>query len=258
MKRIAIMMLALLLVCPAAAAADWPEGLGPGQPYQGSPEVNLAEKLGYMVFAPDAGIPASNACQQLQVYLPREDVQPGEGVFTLYTAAGEEVWRAAMNDPEAVTRRDLREDELTGLMWGGGTCFEIRLPRTLELGETYFVNLTRGCIVTDGGVDNAQIGGTDAWRFTLEGDFGVSGMAYRRAGQDVLTPESGDEIRFDLTLGGEAVIASIYQSGDTADFPLTTFTESGTVTGAVTAENPVWGVLFLDAQGGVVRKIEFH
>lgn len=264
MKRIiAWMLIALLLFAGTAQASEWPEGTGPSKPYDNVPELDLNETMGYMMFHPSAELPVETACQRLYIYLPREDVHAGEGtLFLCKDGARNELWRTAMNG-ETVTQRALNEAELSGLMWGGGTCFEILLPRSLELGQTYYVNLERGCIVTDAGVENPQIGSADAWRFTLEGEYGVSGMEYRRAKanggyeEGLLAPEPGDEIRFDLTLGGDATTAVIYAYGDTVDFLTVMTSASGEITGTVTAEHPSWGVLFLDAEGTELNHVTF-
>ena len=168
-----------------------------------------------------------------------------------------------MNNTDVVTVRPITEAELIGLLWGGGTCFEILLPETLVLGQSYFVNMEEGCIVSDDGVNSPTIGGTDSWKFTLEGDYGISAMQYRRPQgngyeEGVLNPEEGDEIRFDLTLGGEVAMAVIYRGNESVDFEETFYGQSGEVIGKVTGENPIWGVLYLDDQGEQVDRFEFR
>lgn len=263
MKRIIAWTLAmLLLVTGTAMAAEWEEGLSPNKPYTDVPEIDLETRVGYMMFYPQEKTPVENACQRLYIYLPREDVTAGEGTLHLFTKEDGEVWSVAMNNTEAITQRIINEAELTGLLWGGGTCFEVLLPRSLELGKTYYANMTRGCIVADNGVESPQLGGT-AWSFAVAGNYGVSGMEYRRALADgryeeqVLSPEVGDEIRFDLVLGGDAAVAAIYKYHDSVDFVTTTFTESCEVVGKVTSENLVWGVMFLDADGNELNRVEF-
>ena len=263
MKRWIALTLALLLFTGTAGAAEWIDGTSPGKPYQGMPEIDLNERMGYMVFYPGKDIPVANACQRLYIYLPREDVQAGDGILYVFTEEDGEIWSTPMTSAEAVTRRPMTEAELDGLLWGGGLCFEILLPRTLDLGQTYYVNITRGGLVTDGGLENPQIGGSDAWRFTLEGDYGVSGMEYRRPLADgsfmeaLPDPQVGDEIRFTLTLGGDAARAVLYGRSGSVDFLTTMLTESGEVTGTVTSANPTWGVQFLDAQGNELNRVDF-
>ena len=258
MKRVAIWMLILLLACAGVAqAAEWPEGLGPSKPYLNMPELDLSEQLGYMMFYPDVKMSVETVCQRLYIYLPREDVKAASGTFYLLTEEDGEVWRTTLNGA-AVTQREITEDELDGLLWGGGTCFEIQLPRSLELGKTYFVNMERSCIVSTGGAQNVQIGGKDSWRFTVDGDYGVSGMAYLRRQEPVLQPKAGDSISFTIVLGGDAKSAAVYQYDDSVDFLTTSFTTTCEVTGNVDSDAPHWGVIFLDAEGNILKKVEFQ
>ena len=271
MKKAIALVLALLM-CAGVAQAEWAEGTGPSQPYTGVPEVNLDEEMGYMMFYPidkaDLGVRmrVETACQRLYVYLPREDVKAADATFHLCSEAVKKgaIWSTKMSNTDAVRQRDLTEDEKIGLLWGGGTCFEILLPETLELGQTYFINMERGCIVSDSGVESPEVGGTDAWRFTLEGDYGVSRMSYRRAldngkyEEQLVNPQAGDEIRFDLVLGGDAAAAVVNRfSDESVEFETTYFVESGEIVGLVTKENPQWFVMFLDAQGNELSRVEF-
>lgn len=247
MKRIVALTLTMLLLCAATAqAAQWRDGLSPSQPYSGVPEVDLSEQMGYMMLYPNEMAPAAHGCQKLFIYLPREDVKAGDGVFYLYTEKGTEVFRASMNDTAVVMQRAATEAELEGLLWGSGTCFEIVLPRTLDLGGAYFANMERGGIVTQDGIDSPEIGGKDAWAFAVEGDYGVSAMEY-----------ADGEVSFELMLGGEAAQALLY-GDDSVFFAQTLQNENGTVTGRVNSDTPHWGVLFLDEQGNELNRIEFR
>lgn len=260
MKRILVLALAAMLLFAGMAQADWGEGKGPSKPYDGVPEVNLEEQMGYMMFYPNASMEAQSACQKLFIYLPREDLKVGDGTFYLANEQDGQIFSCKMNETDHVTQRPITESELNGLLWGGGTCFEIQLPVTLELGKSYFVNMTRNCILTeDGKIDNPEVGGTDAWAFTLSGEHGVSKMEYLRGeeGTNVVRPAAGDKIRFDLEIGGDATMAVIYGYGDTVDFVTTMFTESTEVIGEVMAADPAWGVMFLDANGEEVARVEF-
>lgn len=263
MKRIAALLLAALLLCVGAAQAEWQEGTSPAKPYDTVPEVNLDEQMGYIMVFPKPGNAIQYACQRLYIYLPREDVKAGSGTFYLLNEEDGLIWSTGMNDTDAITQRSINAAELVGLMWGGGTCFEIKLPKTLELGKPYFVNMESGCIVTENGVANVQIGGTDSWAITVEGDFGVSSMEYRRAKgygtyeEQLLNPQPGDEIRFDLVMGGDAVLASIYDLNGSVEFEQTTFTSSCEVIGEVVLEDLSWGVVFLDGENNVLSRVEF-
>ena len=260
-----LLMALLLMLTGMAQAAEWRDGTAPGKPYEGVPEVNLSENIGYFMFDPNEAMSAEHFCRRLYIYTPREDVVASNGTFYLCSEAKKDgaVWSTAMNNTDVVTVRPINEAERTGLIWGGGTCFEILLPETLTLGENYFVNMEEGCIVSGDGMKSPAVGGMDSWAFKVEGDYGVSAMQYRRpqgSGYEkgVLNPRSGDEVRFDLVLGGAAETAVIYRRNESVEFDETTYNQSGEVTGSVTGENPVWGVLFMDAQGNEVDRIEFR
>ena len=123
--------------------------------------------------------------------------------------------------------------------------------------------MTSDCILTTDGKEMPQVGGTDKWAFKLEGDFGVSGMEYRRAKDDgtyeeqILKPQVGDEIRFDLVLAGDATPAVVYGYNDSVDFIQQTYTESCEVIGSVIGDTIGWGVMFLDAEGNQIDIVEF-
>ena len=228
MKRIAAWILIALMLCASVAqAAGWEVGTSPSQPYPGVPAIDLDEKLGYMMFYPKEGMTVENACQRLYIYLPREDVHAGEGELTLRSSQDGEVWSTPMNDTAVVTQRAINDAELDGLLWGGGTCFEIVLPRTLELGKSYSVDLALGSIVTEHGKDSDAIS-NGVWAFTVVGDYGVSGMSYRRA-----------------------------LDNGSVDFITQTYDASGEIVGEVTADSPAWSVVFLGADGAEINRVNF-
>ncbi len=326
---------ALALACAGAAGAEengWREGLSAAKPYEGVPEVDLSEKLGYIVYSPMNSQEAKNSCQRLFIYLPRKDVKAGDGLVRLYSEEDEPLWESAMSNEEAIEQRDMTSAELNSLLWGDGTCFVMRLPKSLELGKTYYINMEEGCIQTaDGKLSNPEMDGKYAWRFAVVGDYGVNSMEYRRpiptltpeptpeptatpeptdtpeptatpqqsgtpdpamtqapsatpevdpeleallALANGITPEptatpeieyetrqrpeAGDEIHFELVIGGEAAEAVLYGYNGTVDFPLVTFHESGEVFGKVLKEDPAWGVMFLDDQGNELNRAEFR
>lgn len=263
MKKVCALILALMLCAGIAQAEGWQGDLSPARPYTGLPEVNQSENFGYMMFYPNEVMSAANGCARLFLYVPREDVKIGSGTFYLYTEEDGEVLQFAVENEGAVIQREIDSVELDAMLWGGGTCFEFVLPRSLELGKTYFANMTRGCLVTEDGVDSPELGGADAWRFDVTGAYGVSGMEYRHPFIDgsyeegVQSPKAGDEIRFDLVLGGDAVTAVVYGYDASVDFKETTIESEGEVVGRVNAENPQWGVVFLDAQGNAIGQVEF-
>ena len=245
MKRIITFILLFTLCLGTALASEWQEGLGPGKPYRAVPEVDLSERLGYMVFYPSQALPAKNMCRTLSIYLPREDVRIGHGTIDLYAADKKNpVLRIAMNDADI---RPMNAAELAALQWGSGTCCEIHLPRSLELGKAYYVQMSQGCFVTESGLSSPAITQRSAWSFTLSGEYGVGGI----------TDSPANEISFDLVLGGEAASAALYSRDASVDFPRVFFDQSSHVTGHVTGDHPAWGVIFFDAEGQTIDQFEF-
>ena len=79
MKKIIALILVMLLCAAPAMAAEWLEGRSPEQPYIGAAAANLEEQIGYMMFYPNEEMQLQGGGRTLYVYLPREDVQAGEG-----------------------------------------------------------------------------------------------------------------------------------------------------------------------------------
>ena len=263
MKKILVLMLAMLIMSSGMAyAAEWQNGLSPSQPYEGLPAVDLETEFGYQMVLPRGELGAEMACDKLYIFLPRDDVKAGSGKIYLCNEKSGVIWSAAMNESESVEQKAMTEFQLESLLWGSGTCFEITLPKSLELGKTYFVNMELGCIVTENGIESPEVGGTDSWAFEVEGEYGVNQKEYRRPKGDgsyeegIVKPKAGDELRFDLVLSEETVVAMLY-GDDTVSFEETIFEESGEIIGTVEAENPIWGVIFLDEEGNVLNQIQF-
>lgn len=260
MKKLIAMVLVLMLAMATASAAEWNEGLGPNRPYENNPAVDFEQNIGYMICHPNSAMSVAGT-KTLFIYLPREDVQAGSGKLTLRSADLGEEYSVNLNDATAVVQRAAMEDELAGLMWGSGTCFEIRLPVSLRIGTTYYVDLERDSIVDQARpIGNATINSNEGvnWYFATVADYGVSAMEYRRPTDEegvyenqILAPQAGDEVRFDLVLGGAAKSATIViptDGKDSVTFKQVTFTESCEVLGDVTGTDPIWDVIFWDTE----------
>ena len=259
MRKCLILFLICLMCVPAASAAQWREGLSAARPYEWVEEVDLNAKMGYDVMYPGAQLPAERFCDVLEIYLPREDVVPAEGVLSLYDENGK-VDDIRFDDPNAVEIRPLEEAELEGLMWGGGVCVEIHLPESLRLGGEYYVLMDEACFTAaNGKAKNPAITATNAWQPRLTGDFGVGALKYLNAdGEKVEWPEVGDAISLELVLGGEAASAVVYSDRDSVFFDPVEYTESGVIAGKVTGEQGEWGVVFLNDSGTVVDVVALH
>lgn len=256
MKKLIAMLMVLLMITAVASADGWEEGLGPTKPYENLPEVDFSKQLGYIMFHPNSSMSVAGA-NTLFIYLPRDDVQVGSGKhLTLRSADQGEEFRVVMDDTTYVTQRPMYDVELMSLMWGGGTCIEIKLPVSLRVGATYYVDLEENSIVDveqDIGSQAFRSGEQDGWYFTTFADFGVNALEYRRAdGEDsyeggILNPQAGDEVCFELILGGDAVSATVFAYGDIT-FEEIHFTEGCEIIGTVTGSNPDWEVVFWDTE----------
>ena len=264
MKKLVAICLILMLCVASAYAAEWPEGLSPAKPGADLREVDLETGIGYMIFYPNT-VTHVNGGRKLFIYLPREDVAAGSGKLHVRTADQGEEWSVAMNDTEYVYVRPMYEQEMVNMKWGSGTCFEISLPTSLRLNTTYYIDMDTRCIEAGEKITNdARKGDTQVgWSFTT-GDIGVSEMSYRRqkangSYENVLHPAVGDEVRFDIVMNDDVAMAVISNENESAtvDFEVYNFTESCEVIGTVTGEDPLWIVLFLDANNDIITWIEF-
>lgn len=255
MKKLIALILACLICLTTAYAAEWREGLSPEKPSTHMEKVDFKETLGYFVMWPTAKFPALRFCDVLEIYLPRDDIQLGEGTITLCDDDGEV---AVMDcaDPAQVELRPLEEIELSDHMWGCGCCLEVHLPVSLEFDKSYYVLMDEG-VLTDPVNGTKSLPLTDArqWNPLLQDEFGIGGLTYRTAaaegeeGEITAVPEVGGTIQFNLKLGGNAKEAVIFTENDSVYFEPFQFTESGVVTGTVTDADVGWGIIFLDEEG---------
>ena len=257
MKRslIALILAAAVFGASPASAAEWKDGRSPAQPYAGVPEVDLSQTMGYIMLYPRAKMPVEHFCDVLEIYLPREDVERGEGTLRLYDESGE-ILSVEFEDEEQVGIRKLSEDELNGLMWGSGVCIDVYLPVSLTIGKDYYVTMDEGCFTAaDGAVVSLGYTGKEVWVPVVVGDFGINALAYYDTGEEepaeseavpvpvtqpaadgeekaepeevngevTLAPEKGDKVRFDLLMGGDADVAVLYSENGSVLFPERSF-----------------------------------
>lgn len=268
MKRLIALLVICMLCLTTAYAAEWKEGLSPAKPYSGVPEVDLNDTMGYIMLYPRTKMPAPMYCDVLQIYLPREDIELGEGALTLYDEDGE-VEKIPFNS-DAVEVLKLNEEELEGLMWGSGVCIEIHLTQSLRFDRDYHVLMEESCFTAaEGAVKSIPITNPEAWTPVVNGDFGVSGMFYSApveveegqtapegaVGEIKRLPEPGDVITFDLVMGGSAKKAIVYSDNGSADFEFPEYMESCTISGVITNSPLSWGVAFIDASGELLDAV---
>ena len=243
MKKVIALILALLMFSAPALAAEWSEGCGPAKPYSRVPEVDLTKTIGYMMYFPTDKMPEDLFCDLLKIYLPREDVEIGKGRVRVNSAKGTTL-TVDIQDERFVTLRPMNEEELTGLIWGGGVCFEIRLPISLTLGESYYVNFDEGVIrATGNGIPNSAVKEKDRWVINMSGDYGVSDLYYSvvdgvpgegkgvRVVEERVPASEANAVTFKVVLGGDAKRAYMYLPNRSIEFDSLWIEETGTVTG---------------------------
>lgn len=264
MKKFFAICLALMLLCASASAASWPEGLSPQKPYTGSPEVDFNETIGYMMLLPVNGETCRPGTMTLKIFVPREDVQAGEGVLYLHSEEDDLVAEIAIN-AETMIARPMTEDELAAMLWGSGTLFEITMEKPLEANRHYIVQMSEGCIVSpDYDAVSPAIAGKDVWTFNTVTNNYVDGLSFVRIvdGKETAVKaedaQVGDTAKFTVSMDENVVSAAIYcDSG--ALSTTTSYMEEGTeaavyfpASGTVT-----WGVIFFNAEGEVIDNVAF-
>ena len=230
MKRLTALVVACaLLLCGAASAAQWGEGLGPSKPYSYSKEVNLDKSFGYIILYPREKLPADGFCNKLLMYFPREDVYAGEGKLTLYENVEGvkdpvEVCSVDMGDPRNVNIRPMTEDEMTTIIWGSGVCAEIHLPKSLEFADgphSYFVFMDEGCLTAgkDHNIRSPRISRPEAWNPAISqtSTYGISGFRYVDCEPEATEEEALEALFAELAAAQDA--ADSEESGDAAAEP---------------------------------------
>ena len=149
MKKLVAILLACMLCLAAAHAAEWADGLSPAKPHPLKDEVNLDETMGYIMLFPNAKLPVERFCDVLEIYLPREDLERGEGSLKLCDESGE-LLSISFADEARVELRPLEDAELPRY-WGGGTCVEVHLPVSLRFDAKYYVLMDEGCFTASEG-----------------------------------------------------------------------------------------------------------
>ena len=291
MKRLFALALVCLLCVSSAYAAEWEEGLGPEQPLPGVRRLDLTREMGYQYLYPKPGLEVNYFCNVLEIYLPREDVELGEGHAHLYDSTDTEVADIDFANPEQVELRFQQESELIAKKWGGGVCIEMHLPVSLKFNEDYYVLMDLNCFTAgENKISNYDLIDKTQWTPLLTGDFGIASLFYcappasaedgeagaeaaveenpfdkpmvaeataeAALGEPKYNPVTGDEIHFDLVLGGDAKTAVVFSENDSVFFEQLEYTESCPVTGAVTKDELDWGVVFLNDKDEAIRVIK--
>ena len=269
MKKIITVCLVLMMLITAAAetavnTGNWAEGLSPQKPYTGSPEVDFNENIGYMLLMPvnESNIlPGKNI---LQIYMPRNDVEIGSGLVSLYSEEDglvEEIW----TDSGKITGRDMTAEELEALIWGEGFVFEIAIEKPLEANRNYYVQMTEDVIVAplyDNGTP--AIENNTAWKFTTNHADYVDTIIFSREAEGetaVIAEEqlcTGDSAQVSIVIGEENVSAAIYCKNGLIVPDTTYMVESGIINIDFPANGEInWGVVFMDAEGNTIYSMDY-
>jgi hypothetical protein len=179
MKRLLAVVLICLLCGTGALAAEWAEGLGPEQPLPGVPRIDLSKEMGYDYTYPSAKLKVKYFCNVLEIYLPREDIELGEGHAHLYDSTDTEIVDIDFANPDQVELRVQQENELVAKKWGSGVCIEMHLPVSLKFNESYYVLMDLNCFTAgENHVSNYDLTKKDQWMPAMEGDFGIESLFY--------------------------------------------------------------------------------
>jgi len=179
MKKLLAVVLVCLLCATSALAAEWAEGLGPEQPLPGVPKIDLSKEMGYDYTYPSAKLKVKYFCNVLEIYLPREDIELGEGHAHLYDSTDTEIADLDFANPDQVELRVQQENELVAKKWGSGVCIEMHLPVSLKFNESYYVLMDLNCFTAgENHVSNYDLTEKTQWTPVLESDFGIEGLFY--------------------------------------------------------------------------------
>ena len=179
MKKLLAVVLVCLLCATSALAAEWAEGLGPEQPLPGVPKIDLSKEMGYDYTYPSAKLKVKYFCNVLEIYLPREDIELGEGHAHLYDSTDTEIVDIDFANPDQVELRVQQENELVAKKWGSGVCIEMHLPVSLKFNESYYVLMDLNCFTAgENHVSNYDLTQKTQWTPVLESDFGIESLFY--------------------------------------------------------------------------------
>lgn len=260
-KILAICLMLMLLATAAAAETTWGEGLGPEKPYIGSPAVNLEENIGYMMMMPMNATAANPGITMLQIFMPREDVQPGEGTISLYSKTEGLI---AEIEAKELTIRPMTEEEKEALIWGSGVVVEIPIE-PLKVNDQYYVKMTEGCIVDmKKTVLSSVIEESDIWTFSTETPNYVESLTFVRTAEEkeetveAEAVQAGDKAKVSVLLGEEGAAAAVFCEAGMIQPDVTYIAESGElIVSFPEAGETKWGVVFLNAEGKTAYTVSY-
>ena len=266
-KKIAAIMLALLMLVPCAQASEgtWAEGLSPQKPYSGSKEVDFNESIGFILLMPFNGSYTNPGHLKLTVALPRTDIAlDGEGIISVYSKS-EGLLEEIRLDSEKVTFREMTEEELEYLIWGCGSVIEIETGVQMEANRVYYVHMTEGCIYSEEyGTKSDAVENDYEWTFTTEVLNYVDEITYYRTVEGYAEPQVvesvqvGDEAKLSVVIKDHGVSAAVFCDAGSIIPDQTFFAESGeTMIKFPSGGDVVWGVKFFNEYGKVIYSMDY-
>lgn len=249
------LLIAICMICTGVAVAEgaqytafplWENGLSAQKPYEDLPEVDLTEKLGYMMFYPTNGSVADVQTDALEIYLPRTDVSAGDGKINLLDKkSGEIVASFALSDSDHVAFEVVDAADLEWIGWETGTQILVTLDTSLFIDREYYVTLDEAAIVVkEYAVANPEMTTQRGWSFSTAADYGVESVTLEEDGSNTVR----------IKLGGSAVEAYPFLIGEgeiSTDVEM--LSENGSISIQQTdSENDQWGIAFADADGNAL------
>ena len=266
MKKIFAIVLMLTLVCTSAFAASWLEGLSPQKPYQGNPEVDFNETIGYFMQFPINESTIEPGSLTLTMLFPREDVDVGTGKLVLHSQED-----GVVQEVDVETElfcRAMDEEELEALLWGCGTAFEVQFREPLEANRHYWIELPKDAIVApafENGI--TAISGKKAWTFNTETDNVIEDFSYYRMVEGKEEPVAlkkdepivaGDTAKLTFKLGEDAKGIAVFCDAGTIVTENFYYEEDGEIKIAFPSVGEVkWGVVFVAENDDTIYAWEY-
>ena len=129
-----------------------------------------AQLIGNVYIAPVAdgtNYLAPAGTDTFSLYLERENVEPGTGVFTLYDAGDDSLLAEIPADSQQVTFAPVSEEHKVYYGMDRGTEVQIRLGFGLEAGKRYYAAVSEEFVHCDD-VGNRALGGEGQWPVQVE------------------------------------------------------------------------------------------
>lgn len=163
-KKIMRLLLAAMLLFAAALLLAGCGRKGDEKLTETAPETK-AELIGSVYIAPVAdgsNYLAPVGTDTFSLYMERENVEPGTGVFTLYDAEDDSLLTEIPADSEQVAFGPVTEEHKTFYGMDRGTEVRISLGFGLEAGKRYYAAVSEDFVHYDD-VGSRALGGKDQW-----------------------------------------------------------------------------------------------